>query len=126
MASQPIPPSSCTLFFSWRNSLPEVFYAYVPGGFSLLLHSVLGRGIACAVTRCGLFCATIRSDRSGAAAAKHRNFFSCSNVVQRRAGPRGTARASLPRTNAPYASLGRDLSAESQDRPQRERFRGER
>src|SRR5258708_19753828 len=109
MASQPIPPSSCTLFFSWRNSLPEGFYAYFPGGFSLLHYSVLGRGIACAVTRSGLFCATIRSDRSGTAAAKHRNFFSCSTAVHRLPLPLATAPPSLPPPKPPYASPRRDL-----------------
>src|ERR1017187_974335 len=47
MANQPIPLSSCTLFFSWRNSLPEGFYAHFAGRycFSLVCVGVVFPGV---------------------------------------------------------------------------------
>src|SRR5271170_1496078 len=120
MANPPIPPSFCTLFFSWHKLLPKVVYAHLAGrsAFALVRISVVFSG---AFARLRAFRTASDIERCGGT-ERDRPVRAASRVFQRLDGSRGAERTFVPGADAAHASDGGDLSAGSQIRQQRERL----
>src|SRR5580658_1109754 len=103
MASQPIPPLSCTSFFNWRKLLLEGLYAYS----SALVFPVVVLLAARSCAGSSFFRAASCTYRRGRRGASRRNILLATPCVVRRGHrPRGPERASLPGPDAPHASYG--------------------